>query len=354
MSTADETGIDSAPVHPDRDLLTRTRAALDHWSTHPSARTPTSSILATGAIAALEAAISAHHNDIPAMFLPSAGYALCIAMTALGIGPGDEVLLPALDWPASHAAVRNAGARPVPVTVDADTLTIDPRACLRAATPHTRAIVASHLHGVCADIPALRARLPHVPIIEDCAAAMGSTLDGCRAGTMGDIAVLSFGPGKQIYAGEGAILLTADPPTRRRALTASAHPLRVNLFGLEPDPTAVIVRPHPLAAILALHALHQWDPAAAAQAHRACATVLASDPAVTVLGYDNRRTNSSATVATLTFAAPPIVSGTTTAIVLPASQDGPALADLVSRIRRFPVGTLEPRPQRTAAATGAG
>lgn len=348
MSTAENPDTEAAQPHPDTAMMARVRAALDRWTTHPGARAPTSSILGTGAIAVVESVIAARHNDIPAIFLPSAGYALCVAMHALGIGPGDDVLIPALDWPASYAAVRGAGARPIPVAIDTASLTIDPAACAAARTPRTRAVVASHLHGVCADIPAVRVAVPGLPVVEDCAAAIGSTLDGHRAGTMGDIAVLSLGPGKQIDAGEGGFLLTADPAIRRRALTASAHPLRANLFGLDADPAAIIVRPHPLAAILALHALEHWEPVTAAQAHRAAATALAADPALAILGHDARRTNAGLVVAALATGDRPAAVGTTSAIVLPGARDVRQLDEVVRRTRLYPV---RPQPSVRQAAT---
>ncbi|MCU1640580.1 MAG: DegT/DnrJ/EryC1/StrS aminotransferase [Nocardia sp.] len=343
MFTADKDDDYTAAAHPDERLIARVRAALDRWSTDPSARTPTSSILGTGAIAAVETVMSAHHNDIPAILLPSASYALTVAMSAIGVGPGDDVLLPVLDWPASYAAVLHAGARPVPVAVDAATLTIDPVAAIEAVTPHTIAIVASHLHGVCADIPALRAALPELQVIEDCASALGSSLDGHRAGTMGDVAVFSFGPGKRIDAGEGGVLLACDRRTYRRALAACVHPLRARLSGLEVDPGAMIMRPHPLTAILARDAIAQWDAEADELVHHESAAVLAADPALMVLGYGSRRTNASPTVPVLGAEKELFGAGKTGAVVLPAVRDGHLLRDLAHRIRLVPAASLSNR-----------
>jgi len=339
MSTADETVPALAPPHPDHHLMARVRAALEHWSTHPAAQTPTSSILGTGAIAAVENEISVHHNNIPAMFLGSATHALRVAMTAVGVAAGDDVLLPALDWPASYAAALSIGAHPVAVAVDPTTLTIDPIACAAAVTLRTRAVIACHLHGVCADIPALRTTLPELPVIEDCAAAQGSSLDGRRAGTMGDVAVFSFGPGKRIDAGEAGALLARDPRTHRRALAACAHPLRAILFGLEVDPSAMIIRPHPLAAILALDALAQWDPAADELAHRRLADALSGDPELTLVGHDSRRINAGPTVPVLIVGRNPTAAGKTGAVVLPGAPDRETIRDLADRVRLIPAGS---------------
>ncbi|MFE3188006.1 DegT/DnrJ/EryC1/StrS family aminotransferase [Nocardia sp. NPDC059240] len=335
MSTAEDDRR-TAATHPDERLMARVRSALDRWGGHPAAVAPTSSILGTGAIAAVEAAMSAHHNDIPAILLPSASYALGIALSAIGVGAGDEVLLPALDWPASFAAVANLGAQAIPIAVDPATLTIDPNACAAVVTPRTAAIIASHLHGVCADIPAIRAAAPHLPVIEDCAAALGSSIDGLRTGTMGDLAVISFGPGKRIDAGEGGVLLVRDPQHHRRALSACVHPLRATLLGLEADHRSTIMRPHPLTAMLALDALAQWDPRADEKAHRDTARELSEGPAVELVGHDSRRTNAGPTIPILATGKQLALHGKTNAVVLPGSNNETMLHDLADRLRLLP------------------
>src|SRR5262249_35110470 len=154
------------------------------------------------AIAAAEAAFSAMHGARPALLLPAATYAIRVGLQVLGVRPGDEVICAAVDWTAGFSAIASLSARPVPVPVDPATCTLDPAAAARARTRVTRAVIACHLHGICADVPALRRLLPDVGIVEDASQALGSRLDGHLAGTLGDIAVLSLGPGKQIDAGE--------------------------------------------------------------------------------------------------------------------------------------------------------
>lgn len=282
--------------HPDGALAARVQAALNWWLSTPREAglvgAPTSALTGGGAVAALEREFGRRHGDRPALLQPSATYALRAALDALSVGPGDEVLLPALDWTASRHAVLSLGARPVPTAVEPDTLTISPAAAAADRTERTAAVVACHLHGVAADIPALRRALPGVPIVEDCAAALGSTLDGRPVGTFGDFAVFSLGPGKTIDAGEGGILLTSSVEMHQRAIRRTAHPLRQLLTGLHPDPNqdGLSIRPHPITAILALHGLTRWD---ADEARRRYArSVAAVGDCGRVLGWDGRRQNA--------------------------------------------------------------
>lgn len=178
-------------AHPDRGWIETVRSALDRWAA-TSSGSPTSSVLGGGAIAAAEAAFSELHAGRPALLLPSATYALRVALQAAGAVPGDEVICGAIDWPAGYAAISSLGATPVPVAADPRTLTLDPAAVAAARTPRTRAVIACHLHGVCADVPAIRRMLPDVTVIEDVAQALGNRMDGHLAGTLGDMAILSL------------------------------------------------------------------------------------------------------------------------------------------------------------------
>jgi len=186
--------------------------------------------------------------------------------------------------------VSSLGARPVPVPVDTATLTLDARAAVAARTRATRAVIVCHLHGVPADVPAIRRALPGLPVIEDCAQALGSTLDGRVVGTMGDAAVLSFGPMKQVDAGEAGVLILSDVAAYRAALRCAAHPVRQVLAGvLEPEAATFSVRPHPVAAIMGWHALRAWDPDTARRSARRLAVRLSQVNGVRALGADPRR-----------------------------------------------------------------
>ena len=278
--------------HPDIEFLARVRAALDHWEAE-APPTPTSSVLGGGAIEAAEAEFGRRHGGRRALLLPSASYAVRIGLMVLGVEPGSEVICPVIDWSAGFAAIASLGAVPVTARVHPATLTLDPLAARQMLTDRTRAVLACHLHGVCADIPALRQELPGVPILEDAAQAFGCSLDGRPAGTHGDVAVLSLGPGKQIDAGEGGVLLCGDGGRYDAAVGLACHPLRQLLSGApEPGRPVLVMRPHPLAAIMALHQLTSWNAESPLAARAATLRRLNTARGLRVVGADSRRTSS--------------------------------------------------------------
>lgn len=137
--------------------------------------------------------------------------ALHLAVRALGIGPGDEVIMPAMTFAATALGISMAGAKPVLVDVDPDTALIDPVQVARAITPATKAILPVHLFGQCADMAALAgiAEEHGLVIIEDAAQAQGATFAGRRAGSLGDVGCFSFYPGKNLGAyGDAGIITT--------------------------------------------------------------------------------------------------------------------------------------------------
>ena len=279
-------------VHPDRDWIGLVRSALDRWEAATPAA-PTSSVLGSGAAAAAEAAFSRVVGGRPALLLPSATYAVRAGLQVLGVRAGDEVLCAAIDWPAGFAAAISLGAVPVGVAADPATVTVDPAAAAKARTSRTRAVIACHLHGVCADIPALRRLLPGVGILEDAAQAFGCGLDGRPAGSLGDAAVLSLGPGKQVEPGEGGVLICRDAGLYRAAVAIACHPLRQLLSGTpDGDPGALSMRPHPMTAILALHALAGWTPRPARQGRTRVRRLLAADAWLKPLGEESRHASS--------------------------------------------------------------
>lgn len=135
-----------------------------------------------------------------------------LAVRALGIGPGDEVILPAYTFVATAAAVLMAGATPIFADIDADTYELDPEAAAAAVTPRTRAIIPVHLTGCPPDMDAIRevARRHGLAIIEDAAQAHGAAWRGHRVGALGEIGVFSFQASKNITAGEGGMIVTND------------------------------------------------------------------------------------------------------------------------------------------------
>lgn len=138
--------------------------------------------------------------------------ALELCMRTLGIGPGDEVIVPDLTFIATANAVANVGAIPVPVDVDFNSGLMDIHSATEAITSRTRAIIPVHLYGRPLDIDELRERISDkkIFIIEDCAEAFGTSLQGRHVGTLGDAAAFSFFGNKNITTGEGGAVLFRD------------------------------------------------------------------------------------------------------------------------------------------------
>ncbi|MBV8079327.1 MAG: DegT/DnrJ/EryC1/StrS family aminotransferase [Actinobacteria bacterium] len=138
--------------------------------------------------------------------------AIALALRAVGVGSGDEVIVPANTCVPTVAGVEAAGAVPVLADVDPATWTLDPASAARVVTARTRAVVAVHLYGLCADVDGLREL--GLKVVEDAAQAHGAELRGRRAGTLGDAAAFSFYPTKNLGAfGDGGAVVTNDPDT---------------------------------------------------------------------------------------------------------------------------------------------
>lgn len=145
--------------------------------------------------------------------------ALHLALLALGIGPGDEVIVPTLTYVASVNAIKYTGATPVFVDSVATTWQIDPEDVVRHISPRTRAIMAVHLYGHTSDILRLSAiaREHRIFLVEDCAEAFGTYQGSQHAGTLGDISTFSFFGNKTITTGEGGMVVTNDRTLAERA-----------------------------------------------------------------------------------------------------------------------------------------
>jgi dTDP-4-amino-4,6-dideoxygalactose transaminase len=141
--------------------------------------------------------------------------AIALALLVLGIGPGDEVLLPANTCVPTATGIRMTGATPVPVDVDPATLMLDPGGARRALGPRTKAIVPVHLYGAPADLAPLLEL--GVPVVEDCAQAHGARYRGRAAGTVGALGCFSFYPSKNLGAyGDGGAVVTTDAALAER------------------------------------------------------------------------------------------------------------------------------------------
>ena len=162
----------------------------------------------------LERELAAMIGARDAIALSSGTDALLVVLMALGIGPGDEVITPTYSFFATAGCVSRVGATPVFVDVDPVTLNVDPAAVRRALTPRTKAVLPVHLYGLCPDMTAIEAiaREAGVPIIEDAAQAIGASIGGRQAGTMGLAGCFSFFPSKNLGAfGDAGMVTTNDP-----------------------------------------------------------------------------------------------------------------------------------------------
>ena len=165
-------------------------------------------------VAAFERSFAAYVGTREAVGVASGTDALILALRALGIGPGDEVVTAANTFVATVTAILAVGARPVLVDPDPETLNLDAAGASRALSPRTRAVIPVHLYGRAAPADELRRALPAgVRLLEDAAQAHGArTADGRRAGAAGDAGCFSFHPSKNLGAFGDAGLVTTDDP----------------------------------------------------------------------------------------------------------------------------------------------
>jgi dTDP-4-amino-4,6-dideoxygalactose transaminase len=180
-------------------------------------------------VAALEREVADYCGAAHAIGCGSGTDALLLALAALGVGPGDEVIVPPFTFFATASMVVRMGARPVFADVDPETFNIDPAAVERAVTPRTKAIIAVHLYGQCCDMaPIWRvAERYGLPIIEDAAQAFGSDYQGKRTGTLGAMACLSFYPTKNLGTyGDAGMVLTNDAEWADRLVTLRVHGMK--------------------------------------------------------------------------------------------------------------------------------
>jgi dTDP-4-amino-4,6-dideoxygalactose transaminase len=162
-------------------------------------------------VAEFEKRFAGRHRVRYALAATSCTTALHLILAALEVGPGDEVIVPSFTWIATANVVLYCGATPVFADVDRTTYNLDPGDVARRITPRTKAVVAVHLFGLCADIDAIAKAAPGIPIIEDAACAAGSEYLGRPAGSLGIAAAFSFHPRKSITTGEGGMVTTGDP-----------------------------------------------------------------------------------------------------------------------------------------------
>lgn len=160
-----------------------------------------------------------------AVALPSCTSALHLALAALGIGPGDEVIVPDATWIATSAPISYVGATPVFADIDPDTWCLCAKSCRSLVTERTKAIIAVDLYGGLPDWHELRelAFERGLALIEDAAEAIGSEFQGRRAGSLGDVGTFSFHGSKTLTTGEGGMLVTDRDDLHQRVLSLRDH-----------------------------------------------------------------------------------------------------------------------------------
>jgi dTDP-4-amino-4,6-dideoxygalactose transaminase len=176
-------------------------------------------------VARLEARLAEYHGVAHALSCGSGTYAVELALRALKVGPGDEVALSAYDYPGNFLNVHAVGATPVLVDLDPASWQLSLDRLPDALGPDTKVVIASHLHGGMVPMARLTAFAAErgLRVVEDAAQCPGAWVDGRRAGTWGDVGVLSFGGSKLLSAGRGGALLTRRDDVHQRARVLQAR-----------------------------------------------------------------------------------------------------------------------------------
>jgi dTDP-3-amino-3,4,6-trideoxy-alpha-D-glucose transaminase len=172
--------------------------------------------------AAFEDELAAYLGVRQAMGVANGTEALTIALRALGVGPGDEVVVPSFSFYASAEAIPPTGARPVFCDIDPETSCVTPESVAAALTPRTKAVIAVHLFGNVAPVAEIEAL--GLPVVEDAAQAAGTRGAGGRPGALGTVATFSFYPSKNLGAlGDGGAVTTDDDDVAERVRTLRFH-----------------------------------------------------------------------------------------------------------------------------------
>lgn len=208
-----------------------------------------------------ECAFAARTGRTHAMALPSCTSALHLALAAMGIGAGDEVIVPETTWIATAAPISYVGAVPVFVDVDPVTWCIHPLAFEAAITPRTKAVITVDLYGNMADYETILpiAARRGIRVIEDCAEAAGATYKGAQAGSFGDVSVFSFHGSKTLTTGEGGMLLTDDSELFARANFLRDHGRTIGDVSFENSEVAFKYKMSSMQAALGLAQLERLD-----------------------------------------------------------------------------------------------
>lgn len=197
---------------------------------------------------AFEKAFAVYAGTKFAAAVNSCTAALHLALIALGIRPGDEVIVPDFTFVATANAVEYVGARPILVDVDPNTFNLDIGELERTITPHTRAIIPVHLFGLCADMQAIQsvAERHGLKVVEDAACAVGATWNGGKAGTFGDAGCFSFHPRKILVTGEGGMVTTNDEHVYQTCVALRNHGATISDLERHLDPDGFLLPGYPM------------------------------------------------------------------------------------------------------------
>ncbi len=222
-----------------------------------------SALAGGGPIAAFEHAVESYLGATHVLAVSSCTSALHAALIAVDVKAGDHVIVPAYTWPQTVAPVLHAGAVPVFVDIEPERYALDIDEVRRHMTRTTKAIVVVHLYGHPADVAPLRriADERGIALIEDCAQAMGATINGVSVGRHGHIGCFSLGRGKPVTGGEGGLIATDDTALFERCVGLTQHPIRQHyeLWGEKDIEFGLNSRMHPLAAVIAQAELKLLD-----------------------------------------------------------------------------------------------
>ena len=243
-----------------------------------------------GPVAEFEARMERYYGRAHAVATGSCAAALQMALYAAGVGAGDEVIASPYTWGQTVSPILHQIAVPVFADIDEDSYCLNPAAVEAAITERTKAILVVHIFGHPADMDPILdiARRHNLPVIEDCAQAMGAKYKGRPVGTFGDLACFSFGDGKQIIGGDGGCVLTDNDLYYQRLVAIGSHTSRQERDISDPELTPYIdsltytFRMHPIAAVIVttqLDFLEQWHQQRRGNHHRLSAG-LASIPCI--------------------------------------------------------------------------
>ena len=175
-------------------------------------------------VEAFEKEVAAYVGAKHAIACASGTDAILLALMALGVGPGDEVITTPFTFFATGGCISRVGAKPVYVDIEEDTFNIDPAAVRQAITRKTKAIVPVHLFGQCADMDPILQAAGGIPVIEDAAQALSAEYKGKKAGVLGTVACFSFFPSKNLGGfGDGGLLTAQDDALAEKLRLLRVH-----------------------------------------------------------------------------------------------------------------------------------